>query len=167
MSSEHTEKIREIAKAAAKKYVFPNYDEDDIEQEAFIIGLEAMSRYDPDRPLENFLRVHIKNRLLNLRRDKYYRPDSGKAEDVQKNKKKLLDATPFDEFEYAFSVLDSDNLEHKELLEMIDEKLESVFRADYLRFLDGQKLTKVRKTKLFEKLKEIMVNYYEDGSSDV
>lgn len=168
MSSDQTEKIREIARAAAKKYTFPNYDEDDIEQEAFIIGLEAMSRYDPDRPLENFLRVHIKNRLSNLRRDKYYRPDTGKAESIQKGKKKLLDASPLDDISYAFSVLDKDNLEDCELLEYIDSHLDATYRSDYLRFLDGQKLTKARRIKLFEQLKEIMVNYYgENGSSDI
>lgn len=168
MSSDHTKKIIEIAKATAKKYTFPNYDEDDIEQEAFIIGLEAMSRYDPDRPLENFLRVHIRNRLSNLRRDRYYRPDTGKAESIQRSKKKLLDASPLDDFSYAFSVLDKDNLENRELLEYIDVHLNPSYRADYMRFLDGQKLTKARRTKLFEQLKEIMVNYYgENGPSDL
>jgi len=168
MSSDHTEKIREIAKATAKKFVFPNYDEDDIEQEAFIIGLEAMSRYDPERPLENFLRVHIKNRLSNLRRDKYYRPDTGKAETIQKGKKKLLDAAPFDELAHAFSIFDRDSLECKELLSYIDERLDSSLRADYLRFLDNQRLTKARKTKLFLELKTIMVDYYgENGASDL
>lgn len=168
MSSDQTEKIREIAKATAKKFVFPNYDEDDIEQEAFIIGLEAMSRYDPERPLENFLRVHIKNRLSNLRRDKYYRPDTGKAETIQQGKKKLLDAAPFNELEYAFSVFDRDSLECKELMEYIDARLDASLRADYLRFLDGQRLTKVRKGKLFLELRSIMVDYYgEDGSSDL
>lgn len=149
----------------AKKYTFPNYDEEDIAQEAFIIGLEAMERYDPDRPLENFLRVHIRNRLSNFRRDKYYRPDSGKAEQIQKSKKKLMDASPFEELSHAFAVMDKDDVSGKELLDFIDSRLAAVFRADYLRFLDGGRLTKAKRAKLFEQLKEIMVIYYEDGPS--
>jgi len=169
MSSEITpeivEKIRQISSHLANKYVFPNYDREDIEQEAFIIGLEAMSRYDASRPLENFLRVHMKNRLSNLRRDKYYRPDTGKAEQIQKGKKKLLDACPFDELSNVFAMMDASTLDSKELLEYIAANLDAIYRADYLRFIDGQKLTKVKRSKLFEQLKRIMVKYYEDGST--
>ena len=80
--------INTVSSRLANKYTFPNYETEDIEQEAFIIGMEAMDRYDEKRPLENFLSVHIKNRLSNFRRDHYYRPDDGKAEEIQKNKKR-------------------------------------------------------------------------------
>lgn len=164
LSPETIKKIQEIATGLAKRYTFPNYDKDDIEQEAFIIGLESMARYDPDRPLENFLRVHMKNRLLNLRRDKYYRSENGNAEKIQQKKKKLLDASPFDNLSFAFSSLDPNNLESKELLEFIDKNLDSLYRADYLRFIDGKRLTKAKRLRLFNQLKDIMVEYYENGS---
>lgn len=163
LSPETTEKIREIAKSLSRKYTFPNYEAEDIEQEAFIFGLEGMGKYDGKRPLENFLRVHIRNRLSNLRRNKYYRPDSGNAETIQKGKKKLLDASPFEELSNVFAVMDVSELDNRELLEYIDEKLNPVYRADYLRFLGSQKLTKAKRNKLFEQLKGIMVKYYEDG----
>ena len=42
--------IQKVAKRLSNKYTFPNFDEDDIEQEAFIIGMEAMERYDSSPP---------------------------------------------------------------------------------------------------------------------
>ena len=82
--------ISKISSRLASKYTFPNYEADDISQEAFIIGMEALDRYDGVRPLENFLSIHIKNRLNNFKRDNYYRQDEGKAEEIQQGKKKLL-----------------------------------------------------------------------------
>lgn len=164
MSNEKmTDLIRLISSRLANKYTFPNYDADDIAQEAYMIGVEALERWDGKRPLENFLTVHIKNRLYNFRRNNYYRPDSGKAEQIQKGKKKLLDASPFEDMSNMFEMMDTDTLESKELLEYIDRELSATFRTDYLRFLGGQKISKVKKINLFEQLKEIMVRYYEAG----
>lgn len=153
--------ISRISSRLANKYTFPNYEADDIEQEAFIIGMEAMSRYDENRPLENFLSIHIKNRLSNFRRDKYYRPDDGKAEQIQQGKKRLLDATPVDNIKnLLISAECSDSLEERELLSYIDNHLPANMRSDYLRFLNDQVLTKTKKTKLLEVLKEILEKFY-------
>ena len=70
---EVTETINKVADRYAYKFQFGFYTPDDIRQEAFIIAMEAMDRYDESRPLENFLAVHVKNRLNNFKRDKYYR----------------------------------------------------------------------------------------------
>lgn len=153
--------ISRISSRLANKYTFPNYDSEDIEQEAFIIGMEAMNRYDENRPLENFLSVHIKNRLSNFKRDNYYRPDDGKAEEIQQGKKKLLDATHMDNIKnILMSAECSDSLEERELLEYIDLYLPANMRSDYLRFLHDQSLTKTKKNKLFSVLKEILENFY-------
>lgn len=56
----------------AAKYTFYGYDVEDIKQEAFIICMDALERYDEKRPLENFLAVHLSNRLKNFIRDNYY-----------------------------------------------------------------------------------------------
>jgi hypothetical protein len=45
--------------------------------------MDAMDRYDESRPLENFLAVHVKNRLNNFKRDKYYRQQ--KEDQAKKN----------------------------------------------------------------------------------
>lgn len=153
--------IYKISSRLASKYTFPNYEEEDIAQEAFIIGMEAMSRYDEVRPLENFLSIHIKNRLMNFKRDNYYRPDDGKAEKIQQGKKKLLDAQSMDDMKnLLLAAQSSDNLETKELIEYIDSNLPINLRADYLRFRNDQPLTKTKRAKLIEELRVIMEKFY-------
>lgn len=67
--------IEKIASNIAWKFVFANYTYEDIKQEAFIWGIKGLDKYNPEQPLENFLWVHIKNRLCNLKRKKYTRID--------------------------------------------------------------------------------------------
>jgi len=153
--------IYKISSRLATKFTFPNYEADDITQEAFIIGMEAMNRYDEMRPLENFLSVHIKNRLKNFKRDNYYRPDEGKAEKIQQGKKKLLDAQSVDTMrEFLISSEVSDNLEQRELVEYIDINLPAQMRSDYLRFMNDQPLSKTKKANLIAELKIILENFY-------
>jgi len=68
--------ITKISKRLAQKFTFGYYDRDDIAQEAFIIGMQGLEKYDSTRPLENFLWVHIRNRLKNYKRNEYERLDS-------------------------------------------------------------------------------------------
>jgi len=65
--------IAKISKSLSYKFRFGFYDNLDIEQESFILAMDALDRYDGKRPLENFLRVHIKNRLCNYKRDNFQR----------------------------------------------------------------------------------------------
>lgn len=156
--------IQKVAKRLSNKYTFPNFDEDDIEQEAFIIGMEAMERYDSSRPLENFLAVHIKNRLKNFKRDNYYRPDVGRAEQIQKNKRKILEAGPIESFAFLLQENFTDDLHYKEILEYIDGNLPPQFRGDYLRFQNEQILTKSKKTNLLNCLRGLLEDFYAQGS---
>src|SRR5437763_58309 len=59
----------------ARSFRFGIYDVEDIKQEARIMGLEAVPRWDRKRPLENFLYSHIRNRLINFKRNKFRRND--------------------------------------------------------------------------------------------
>jgi hypothetical protein len=67
--------IDDVVKTISPNYTFGYYDVDDISQEARILAVNAIDngKYDETRPLRNFLCVFLKNRLLNLRRDKYFR----------------------------------------------------------------------------------------------
>lgn len=153
--------ILKISSRLASKYTFPNFEQDDISQEAFIIGMEALDRYDGIRPLENFLSIHIRNRLKNFKRDNYYRPDEGKAEEIQKGKKKLLDAGNIDDMR-AFIIAKeyASSLEERELLEYIDKNLSTNLRSDYLRFKNEQPLSKTKKSHLVEELRNILEKFY-------
>ena len=66
------ETINKVISRYIYKFRFGYYESEDIRQEAFIIAMEALERYDEKRPLENFLAVHVKNRLSNFKRDKFF-----------------------------------------------------------------------------------------------
>jgi hypothetical protein len=123
--------------------------------------MEAMNRYDEVRPLENFLSIHIKNRLKNFKRDNYYRPDEGRAQEIQNGKKKLLDASSIDNIKYLVVNSEcSSNLEERELHDYIDNHLPANLRADFLRFKNDQTLTKTKKLNLVSELKNILEIFY-------
>ena len=67
--------IDKIVNSIARKFRFAYYSEDDLKQEGRILALEALNggKYDPTRPLENFLYSHVRNRLGNFKRDNYIR----------------------------------------------------------------------------------------------
>ena len=72
---EVVEVITKVSKRLSYKFRFGYYETDDIEQEAFILALDGLESYDNKRPLENFLYIHIKNRLINFKRNNYERKD--------------------------------------------------------------------------------------------
>lgn len=65
--------VNDIADKLCNKFKFGYFGADDIRQECFIQAIDGLERYDNSRPLANFLWIHIKNRLCNLKRDKYFR----------------------------------------------------------------------------------------------
>lgn len=67
--------IDKIANRLAAKFKFGYNDMDDMKQQARMFAIEGMERYNPKLPLENFLHVHVRNRLFNFKRNKYERPD--------------------------------------------------------------------------------------------
>ncbi len=66
--------IKSISNKLAKKFQFAYFTEEDIRQEIFYAAIKGLDKYDNVRPLENFLCVHVKNRLINLKRDRFKRP---------------------------------------------------------------------------------------------
>lgn len=67
--------IDRVVNKLGPSFAFAHFDADDIKQEGRIIAIEVLEKdsYDPSRPLENFLYSHIRNRLINLKRDKFVR----------------------------------------------------------------------------------------------
>lgn len=64
-----------ISKKLAYKFKFGYHDIEDMKQQISIFALEGLKNYDYQRPLENFLWTHVRNRLFNYKRDNYQRPD--------------------------------------------------------------------------------------------
>ncbi len=171
--SEVLEVVNRICDRYAYKFKFGYFEPDDIRQEAFIIAIDALERYDESRPLENFLAVHVKNRLNNFKRDRYYRQHKKLDENIDQlnNSKKFLmdtlDISNIRDEKEGNMRLDDDFIEkiaNEELLEIIDEHLDVSFRSDYLRVKDGTYVPKPRREQIMEEITEILKDHgYEEG----
>ena len=123
--------------------------------------------------MENFLAVHVKNRLNNFKRDRYYRQQKIKndnLDELNNSKKFLMDTLDIDnirdEKEGNMRLEDEfvDNVANEELLEIIDEHLDVSFRSDYLRIRDGTYVPKPRREQIIEEITQILKDYgYEEG----
>ena len=155
--------ITKVARHLAPKYVFASYDIEDIFQEAFIIGIEGLEKYDEKRPLSNLLFTHISNRLKNFKRNNYYRLDIGTAQQIQDRKKSLLE--PLD-IEAIYSICTQDKTTNDayidEVLKIIDEQLPSEYRRDYLKLQTNSPLPKGRKTAIIKIIQDILQNSEEE-----
>ena len=155
--------ITKVARHLAPKYVFASYDIDDIFQEAFILGIEGLNKYDEKRPLSNFLFTHISNRLKNFKRNNYYRLDIGTAQQIQDRKKSLLE--PLD-INAIYSICTHDKTTNdayiEEILDIIDKQLPSEYRRDYLKLQTNSPLPKGRKTAIIKIIQDILQNSEEE-----
>ena len=170
---EVVETIQKVIKRVSHNFKFAFYDVEDIEQEAFIIGMEALDRYDEKRPLENFLFVHIKNRLKNFKRDNYirYEPEKPWDKDMRKMaKKSLMEPVNIDNVvDYSSDGMKQGDdfveaIHQKEYLEFIDRHLNVSLRGDYLRMLHGVHVPKPRRDEIIETIQDLLKeNLDEEG----
>lgn len=167
--------IQKVSKRLAKKFTFGHYDQSDIEQEMFIEALKALEVYDPSRPLENFLSVYLSNFFKNFKRNHFYRIDyicstCNNENELcpicrryhQRNNAKRSLMEPYD-IEQARGIFDSDKVDYtinqievKEILELIDQNLEPSFREDYLKMKSGVKITSFRRRTILKRIREII-----------
>ena len=152
MENEQIQIIVRVVERVSPSHTFPNYSIEDIKQEAYIMCLQALPKWDGIRPLENFLARHVRNRLNNLRRDKYYRPGC----EIQREKKKILEAGGAELQNLIITAEMSDNVENREIVEYISAKLSARERVQFLRFLSNGRGPR----KLIELLKKIVGEFY-------
>jgi hypothetical protein len=174
-----------ITKKLAYKFKFGYHDIEDMKQQISIFAIEGLKNYDHQRPLENFLWTHVRNRLFNYKRDNYQRPDKpcyscplydkvstlctkyiNKYDcdlyqswaDRNSHKKNLMHLTTIDEVkDYGNVFIDSSIcLENIELLEFLDENLIGEYRVIYLKIKAGDKVPKSDIVKLSNKVKELI-----------
>jgi RNA polymerase sigma factor (sigma-70 family) len=142
--------ITAVVNRIAPKYTFQGYEIEDIKQEAFLICMDALDRYDQKRPLENFLSVHLSNRLKNFIRDNYY------VKDVDESKKKILKASSISDTNVAELVNKSDPIELDEIKKIIDIHLDPSYRADYLKIINGIYVNKKRRELIMQEIVKIL-----------
>ena len=148
----------------APKYVFASYDVEDIQQEAFLIGIAGLEKYDTSRPLENFMYTHISNRLKTFKRDNYFRLDYGTAaQKIQDQKRRLLEPIDIDAL---YNVCTTDHTHSdaqiNEMLSLIDRKLPAHLRRDYLKLQSNASLPKGRKAIIVEAIEKIINGEYDE-----
>jgi len=176
--------IEKAVDILAPGFVFGPYTLDDIKQEGRLEAIKLLEKdvYDTSRPLENLLYTHIKNRYINLVRDKLRRSDSpcpqchsgfscrpeGPCEKyviwrdrnrVKSNIMRPLDLDHVaDEHEQRTRVESTvtSEAELAELLAKIDAQLPAGLRSDYLKMRDGVTIPRTRKAQVEEAVKAII-----------
>lgn len=144
-------KLEVIIERIAPKYTFYGYSVDDLKQEAFIICIDGLDRYDPKQPLENFISSHLSNRLKNLIRDNHF----NKVDDEEKKKIKMPGQLSNESETHYYETFMIDSLDVKELVALIDDKLPYEYRANYLKLLNNVHIPKKDKEELILIIQEI------------
>lgn len=153
--------IHTVCDRIAPKYTFHGYPIEDMKQEAFIICMEALNRYEEGRPLENFLSVNLSNRLKTFMRDNFFVGNSNEC------RKKLAQPS---QLEYEEKIIDKKDghcyeaLEIKHMAELLDRHIPANARMDYLKMINDIYITKQRRDEITLIIKGILeeYGYYED-----
>lgn len=131
------------------QYRFPGYEEEDIYQECFIIGIEAAKHYNQDSSATLFTYLYrcIKNRLSNLKRDKFLRTGSCSIVSQKVNNAEELEDT----------ILFENSLfkDAKTLMQEIDNRIPFELRDDWTRMKEGCSVQNSRKQKILEIIHEL------------
>ena len=145
------------------RYTFYGYTLDDIKQEAFIICIEALNRYDGIRPLENFLSVNLSNRLKTFMRDNYFIGSSNE------NRKKLVQPAQLDHENSLVDHFDPSNeiydrMNTQDIINAIDDHMPSNMRMDYLKILNDIYIPRQRRNEVLEMISIILEEHgHEEG----
>jgi DNA-directed RNA polymerase specialized sigma24 family protein len=153
--------IQKISKKFGQKYAFAYYAPEDIEQECFIIACEGLNRYNGSKPLENFLSVHIRNRLFNLKRKKLKRSEkeTNKFDRIKRLIVEPIDIYQIDdekETNMRHRCENFNNMSYNEMMTKIDNELEVDLRLGFLRLLEGKSVSKFQREKIVDRVKEIL-----------
>lgn len=150
--------IEECALQVSSANWIPGYDTEDIRQEAIIIGIKGIEKYNGKIPLDKYLSNHMRHRLRSLRREKYIKPgcDCGQCLKCSNNESrvKLNFTSSVAEEDSQYSM--HDNVEYEELLEYLDQSIPAELREDYLKVLAGIPIISARKQKLKKFIKDLL-----------
>lgn len=66
--------VEKALSGLCSKFRFGYFEKEDMEQEGWLFAIDALERYSSEKgELENFLRVHVRNHFMNLKRNKFSR----------------------------------------------------------------------------------------------
>lgn len=139
---EFQEAILIVMERMRKKYRFGIYDGDDVAQEAYMIGLEVVKKYNPSHgPMLNYLSVSIHNRIKNFMRNTII---------------KEIDTCYISNLSEEFETIGNSKTTREEFWQMIEDNLSMDYRKDYLKLRGGLPLAKVVKNKLINEIRRII-----------
>ena len=146
--------IMKVVNRTAPKYTFYGYGVDDIKQESFIICMDALERYEEGRPLENFLAVHLSNRLKNFVRDNHFVKTEEEKAKVQMPGQLANDNTIVSP--QSLQAKQGDRIDLKEMKQIIDIKLPAQYRSDYLKIINDIYVPKKQREEVLSVVHEIL-----------
>jgi len=180
---EVVEIITDISKKLSLKFRFGYHEPEDMRQQAALFAWEGLERYNGSHPLENFLWVHVRNRLFNYKRNNFGRPDKPCFNcplDSYKNNCceayiNLLNCEFYEKWftrnaskqnlmrnkEYL-DISPSNEREafittsNREIIDLIDKELPSSFRKDWVKLQNDIKISKRHKAQMLEVIKDIL-----------
>lgn len=166
--------VDKVCRDLSPRFVFGSYESEDIYQESIFICEDILDKYDGNRPLENFLRVSLKNRLVNFKRDNtvYYKflcpvchnKDSSNCNyciksrivhDVKKNIESPLNIDEIKDEQLNYEHINRET-EYNELISLINRNLPIEMRADYLKILSDVYVNKTRREEIIQRIKDIL-----------
>lgn len=177
--------LDKITRRLAHKFKFGYHSAEDMKQQAAIFALEGLKNYDYQRPLENFLWTHVRNRLFNYKRNNYQRPDKPcltcplydpnyKQSNNQctkyldknecdlystwakRNDAKKNIANPSYVEDISHVSFQNDTPENIELVTFLDKNVQSEFRESYLKLKHNQKINKSDLIRLKKHIAQLM-----------
>lgn len=166
--------IQTAAKDVASSLVYGFYTVKDIEQDAFLLVLEAIrdGSYDESKPLRPFAYKHIKNRINNKKRKELCRqiPNCEQCEllngeacsthkvatKLNRDKRSLLYPFPLMDTIVAY---DTDTAEYRELCSLILDGLKGRVKNDYIKLIEGHEVPKDRLKVVRSNVREILHQY--------
>lgn len=176
--------VEMILDKIASSFAFGIYDREDIRQEGWVEALLLLEKgkYDGVRPLEKLMYRHICNRLMNLKRNKFYRPTAPckRCEIDQpcpnapageycyrhliwlssnRAKASLMQPQPLPELHTETDSLD--DLAQKEFYDLIDKELPAPLRSIWLRIRDGVIPTRHKREVLEKAIRGILLKHRE------
>lgn len=186
--------MEEVVNLLAHRFVFGYYSKEDIKQEGYRIAWQILPKYDGKRPLANFLFVSVRNRLCNLRRDKFRRSSrdvpclichEGRENEHadgevcrayrewwhrNQDKSNLAQPQPMGALSLEEEARKQrpleERLEREELREQIDRILPLEYRADYLRMQSGLRVAKQRREEIVEVIRTLLWGSYAEEEGD-
>jgi DNA-directed RNA polymerase specialized sigma24 family protein len=143
-----------VINRTAPKYTFYGYEVDDIKQESFMICVDALDRYKEGRPLENFLAVHLSNRLKNFVRDNHF------TQHEQEKAKVVMPGQLSDDNNIvspqSLQAKRVERIDTREMQKIIDIKLPAQYRMDYLKIINDVYVPKKQKEEVLSIIEQIL-----------